>query len=319
MRQINHMQIDNLLKDHHPFIIDGGLSNVLEEQGCDLNHKLWTANLLEKNPEAIIQAHLEYLKSGAQCITTSSYQASIPGYIAIGYDSNTAKNLILKSVQLAEMAITTALNSGIVDFKPLIAASVGPYGAYLADGSEYDGHYGVSDKILRDFHLERIRILDGSNADILACETIPSFQEASILSEILLDVDKPAWISFSCKDEQHLNDGTKIKECVSIFRNHPKVFAVGVNCTNPKFISGIIQCIKAGGGDKKIIVYPNSGEAYSAESKTWRGLSDPKYFVELSKEWTKLGAGIIGGCCRIGPKHINSISKIRLNPNADKS
>lgn len=306
------MQIDNILKDKYPIIIDGGLSNVLEEQGCDLNHKLWTANILEKNPDAIIQAHLDYLKSGAQCITTSSYQASIPGLIAIGYTRDTAEKIIMKSIQLAEIAIKSALDSGIIDFNPLIAASIGPYGAYLADGSEYRGNYGVSDETLREFHLERIRILDRSNADILACETIPSFQEARILSDILLHVDKPVWISFSCKDEQHLNDGSEIKKCVSIFKNHPKVFAVGVNCTDPKYISGIIKCIKASEGDKKIIVYPNSGEAYNAKSKTWLGLSEPKLFVEMTKEWLKFGADIIGGCCRIGPEHIRRMSKIIL-------
>ena len=302
------MHIENKLKDNYPFIIDGGLSNVLEEQGCDLNHQLWTAHLLDTNPEAIISAHLDYLKAGAQCIITSSYQASIPGLIAIGYDRNTAEKLILKSIKLAEIAIQTAWDLGVVDVRPLIAASVGPYGAYLADGSEYHGNYAVSNKILRDFHLERMRILDCSNADILACETIPSMQEARILSDILFDVDKPVWISFSCQDEQHLNDGSKIKECASIFRDHPKVFAVGVNCTNPKFISDIIQSIKSSVGDKKIIVYPNSGEAYNAKSKTWMGLSEPKYFVEMSKEWTNLGADIIGGCCRIGPDHIRRIS-----------
>ena len=305
------MQIDNILKGKLPFIIDGGLSNVLEEQGCDLNHKLWTANLLEKNPDAIIQAHLDYLKSGAQCITTSSYQASFPGLIALGYTRDSAKKLIIKSIQLAETAIKRALDSGIVDFKPLIAASLGPYGAYLADGSEYRGNYGVSDETLRSFHLERIRILDLSNADILACETVPSFQEARILSEILFDVNKPAWISFSCRDEQHLNEGTKIEKCVSIFKNHPKVFAVGVNCTNPRFISGIIKCIKSSEVDKKIIVYPNSGEAYNAKSKTWMGLSEPNLFVEMTKEWLKLGADIIGGCCRIGPDHIREMSKFQ--------
>jgi homocysteine S-methyltransferase len=304
------MQFENLLKANHPFIIDGGLSNVLEAQGCDLNHKLWTAHLLEKNPEAIIQAHLAYLQSGAQCITTSSYQASIPGFIDLGYDRNTAQKLILKSVQLAERAIQTALDSGMMDVKPWIAASIGPYGAYLADGSEYSGDYGVSDQILRDFHLERIKILDRSNADILACETIPSIQEAQILSDLLLEVEKPAWVSFSCKDEQHLNDGSTIREGVAIFRNHPKVFALGANCTNPKYISGIIQGLKANGGDHKIIVYPNSGEAYNAESKTWRGLSDPQHFVAMSKEWAKLGADMIGGCCRIGPEHIKGMSSI---------
>jgi homocysteine S-methyltransferase len=302
--------VENLLKDKYPFLIDGGLSNVLEGYGCDLNHKLWTADVLEKNPEAIVQAHLDYLESGAQCITASSYQASIPGLIAAGYTKDATEKLIVKSIQLAEIAIERAMDSGLVDFRPLIAASVGPYGAYLADGSEYRGNYGVSDEVLREFHLERIRILDRSNADILACETIPSFQEARILSDILIHVDKPAWISFSCRDEQHLNDGSKIKECVSIFKNHPKVFAVGVNCTDPKYISGIIKGINAIESEKKIIVYPNSGGAYNAKSKTWGSLSDPKLFAEMTKEWVKLGADIIGGCCRIGPEHIRRMSKI---------
>jgi len=197
----------------------------------------------------------------------------------------------------------------------LIAASVGPYGAYLADGSEYRGNYDVSDETLREFHLERIRILDLSKADILACETIPSFQEARVLSDMLTHVDKPAWISFSCRDEEHLNDGSKIEECVSFFKNHPKVFAVGVNCTDPQYISGIIKCIKASDVDKKIIVYPNSGEAYNANSKTWLGLSKPKLFAAMTKEWTKLGADIIGGCCRIGPEHIRRMNKNILKNN----
>lgn len=306
------MKNDNNMIEKYPFILDGGLSNVLEEQGCDLNHKLWTASLLEKNPEAIIQAHFDYIKSGAQCITTSSYQASIPGLIDIGYNRDTAEALIIKSIQLAQIAIKRAIDSGIVNGAPLIAASVGPYGAYLADGSEYRGNYGVSDETLRAFHLEKIKILDRSDADFLACETIPSFQEAKVLSDIINHVDKPVWISFSCKDEQHLNDGSKIKNCVSLFKNHPKVFAIGANCTDPKYISGIIKNIKANVGDKKIIVYPNSGEAYNAKSKTWLGISKPKFFEEMTKEWSDLGADIIGGCCRIGPQHISSISKILL-------
>lgn len=302
------MQTDNKI-ENYPLLLDGGLSNVLEAQGCNLNHKLWTASLLEKNPDAIIQAHFEYIKSGAQCITSSSYQASIPGLIGIGYNRDAAKTLIIKSIQLVEIAIKRAMDSGIVSAKPLIAASVGPYGAYLADGSEYRGNYGVSVETLRAFHIERIEILDRSNADFIACETIPDFQEAKVLSDILMQADKPSWISFSCRDEQHLNDGSKIKNCVSLFRNHSKVFAIGVNCTHPKYISEIITNLKANAGDKKIIVYPNSGEAYNAKSKSWLGLSEPKLFVEMAKEWSMLGADIIGGCCRIGPEHIRRIRK----------
>jgi homocysteine S-methyltransferase len=297
----------------YPLLIDGGLSNVLEKQGHDLNHKLWTAKLLESDPESIIQAHYDYLESGAQCITTSSYQATIPGFMAMGHQRDKAEVFIGKTVELAEKAIERALARGIVEQKPLIAASIGPYGAYLADGSEYRGDYGVSDETLREFHRDRIRLLDGSNADFFACETMPSFQEARILSEILEKSDKPAWMSFSCKNEHQINDGTGIAECASAFYNHSKVFALGLNCTAPKYVSGLIESMKSVSGTKKIVVYPNSGEAYNAESKTWLGLSDPELFVAMAKEWIQMGADIIGGCCRIGPDHIRRISESLIN------
>ena len=299
----------------YPIILDGGLSNVLEELGYDLNHKLWTASLIEKHPEAIVQAHLEYLKSGAQYITTSCYQASIPGLIEIGYNKEEAEALILKSVDLAEIAIQRAIDTGIINHNPMIAASIGPYGAYLADGSEYRGNYGISDEALKKFHIGKITLLDQSNADLLAFETIPSFQEARVLSEILNHIEKPSWISFSCKDEEHLNDGSKIKNSVALFEHHPSVFAIGVNCTHPKYVSSIIQQLKNSVGEKKIIVYPNSGEAYNAKSKTWLGVSKPKFFEEMAKEWSTLGADIIGGCCRIGPEHIRKISDVLLETN----
>lgn len=299
-------------EDQFPLLIDGGLSNVLEAQGYDLNHPLWTARLLEKDPEAIVQAHLAYLEAGAQCITTASYQASIPGLMEAGYAREEAKELILQSVQLAETAIRRFWNTDSAFAKPLIAASIGPYGAYLADGSEYRGNYGVTDEILFNFHLERIQLLDASNVDILAVETIPSAQEAHVLADILTSVKKPAWVCFSCKDAQHLNDGSQIQEVATLFKNHPKVFALGVNCTKPEYISGLIQKIKAAGVQQKIIVYPNSGEAYHAESKTWLALSEPKSYVDMTKEWIKSGAALIGGCCRIGPAQISQMRKVML-------
>jgi len=303
-----------LVNVKYPLLLDGGLSNVLERQGCDLNHSLWSAKMLETNPEAIVQAHYTYLKSGAQCITTSSYQASIPGFMDIGHDRVAAEALIFKSTLLAEKAIKRYAGAITHNFNPLIAASIGPYGAYLSDGSEYHGNYGVSDETLRKFHFDRIRILDRSNAGFFACETIPSFQEAKVLAEIIKQTNKSAWISFSCKDEHHLSDGTKIEECVSYFTSHPKIFAVGVNCTAPKYISGLIKSIRGISGGKKIVVYPNSGEVYNAESKTWFGLSEPKKFAAMAKEWLELGADILGGCCRIGPDHIKSLGEI-LNKN----
>ena len=291
----------------YPLIIDGGLSNVLEDFGYNLNHKLWTAHLLANNPDAIIQAHIEYIKAGASCITTASYQASTLGLMENGHSNISAQNLIKQSVLLAETAIQKSLDMGIIHNRTLIAGSVGPYGAYLSDGSEYRGNYNISNCRLRDFHLKRIEILDQSHADLLACETIPSFQEAKVLSKMLEKTQKPSWVSFSCKDETYLHDGSKIKECVTIFKHHPTVFAIGVNCTHPSFISEIILTIKEANINKKIIIYPNSGETYNAKTKTWMGILQPSNFTEMVKEWLELGADIIGGCCRIGPKNIKNL------------
>lgn len=294
----------------YPLLLDGGLSNELEKQGCDLNQKLWSAKLLESNPEAIILAHLRYLESGAQCIITSSYQATLPGFMAIGYDEASAGGLILRSVQLAEEARNRFLSFSPNASRPWIAASIGPYGAYLADGSEYRGDYIIANQELRDFHEPRITLLDTSDADLLVCETIPSYREAKVLSEILESVKKPAWVSFSCKDGQHISDGTPIDQCASLFAHHPTVFAIGANCTSPKFISALIQSIKTKSGSKKIVVYPNSGATYHAESKTWSSLSNLSSCEVMVKEWMDMGADIIGGCCGIGPEQIYAMSKV---------
>ena len=292
---------------NYPLLIDGGLSNSLEIEGSDLNHEMWYANLLEKSPESLIKAHYTYLISGAKCIITSSYQASILGFMNLGHDKNMSERLLLKSISLAEEAINRFDSKGT---RPLIAISIGPYGAYLSNGSEYYGNYDVSDDVLYDFHFERIKLLDSSSADFFACETIPSLQEAKVLSEILRGTNKSAWISFSCKDSSSINDGNNIEECIAFLANHPNIFAVGVNCTSPEYISDLIRSIKKESLDKKIVVYPNSGENYNPDSKCWTGKSDIDFFTDMAKEWIDLGVDIIGGCCRVGPKHILNLSKM---------
>lgn len=300
----------NLEQINYPLILDGGLSNVLEEQGCDLNHQLWSAKMIINNPEAIIKSHLRYLEAGAACITTSSYQATIQGFMDLGLNAADSEILLLRSVELAEKARLNFLNKKKSDSPIYIAASMGPYGAYLADGSEYKGKYSISEADLKMFHVKRIKILESSNADFLAFETIPSLLEIEILSKILTTSAKPSWVSFSCRDAVHLNDGEKISKAAKLLANHPTVFAIGVNCTAPQHISEIIQTLQASAPDKKIIVYPNSGEVYDVDSKSWFGISDPVLFQKMAKEWLRLGADILGGCCRIGPKHIVKIKDL---------
>ena len=197
----------------YPLILDGGLSNVLEELGCDLNHELWSAKLLIDQPELIIKAHLAYLRSGAQCIITSSYQATIKGFERIGLNRSDAIKLLIRSVELALEAKNIFLKESRNNETIYVAASIGPYGAFLADGSEYRGNYLISDNELMEFHAEKINILESTDVDFLAFETIPSLQESQEFSLRLLPQaqPKPSWVSFSCKDSDfHLNDGSKI-------------------------------------------------------------------------------------------------------------
>ena len=187
----------------------------------------------------------------------------------------------------------------------------GPYGAILADGSEYRGDYTISEKALKDFHAKRIQLLATTKADFFGFETIPSLMEVKVLSQLLAYSTKPSWVSFSCKDELHLNDGNKISEAAKLLVNTSTVFAIGVNCTSPKYISAIIDNLKQSAPDKKIIVYPNSGEVYHVQSKSWLGVSDPFSFEKMAQEWLEKGADIIGGCCRIGPQHIERIKDLK--------
>ena len=297
-------------KINYPLILDGGLSNVLEGFGCDLNHELWSAHVLLRQPERIIQAHFAYLKAGAQCISSSSYQASIEGFIKAGLNPSDAKELMLKSIHLAEDARDLYLKDNHADEKIYVAASMGPYGAILADGSEYRGDYSISESALRAFHAERIGLFESTKVDFFGFETIPSLMEVKVLSQLLKQSTKPSWVSFSCKDGMHLNDGHKISEAAKCLEATSSVFAIGVNCTSPKYISQIIDQLKQAVPEKKIIVYPNSGEVYHVKSKSWLGVSDPISFEKMAQEWRSKGADIIGGCCRIGPEHIERIRGI---------
>lgn len=291
-------------------ILDGGLATELEHHGHDLRDGLWSARLLADEPAAIRQVHLDYYWAGADCCTSASYQATIPGFMRRGMSEEAARDLIRLSVRLVGEARDAfwAVESNHVDrLRPIVAASVGPYGAYLADGSEYTGDYDLDERGLAVFHRERWEILAASGADILACETIPSFAEARALAGLLTSApDVWAWFSFSCRDGQHISDGTPIAECAAFLSDYERVVAIGINCTPPRFIPDLIRAVSAA-TDKPIIVYPNSGETYDPVSKRWLGESVPAEFGTYGREWRKLGAGLIGGCCRTTPAHIRQI------------
>ncbi len=286
----------NALTRDRPLILDGGLSTQLEAQGCDISGVLWSADLLQSNPDAIVQATRAFVDAGAECVATATYQASREGFAQVGVDADAADALMLHAVELARQAEPA-----------VVAASLGPYGAMLHDGSEYRGDYGVSAGTLREFHEKRLMLFDDCGVDVLALETVPSFQEARVLSELLADRALPSWVSFSCRDGESISDGTPVEEAAALFESHPRVAAVGINCTPPQYAPELIRRIRAALPDKVVMAYPNSGEVYDADSGSWSGTVTATDCAAAAVTWIEAGAGIVGGCCRMGPEHIRAI------------
>ena len=293
-----------------PILIDGGLATQCEAMGCDISSDLWSAELLLSNNRIIVDAHCAYLKAGAELIISASYQASSTGLMKRGLSLEKTEEIIVNSVCLAMQARREFLRDNAdVQISPLIAASIGPYGAALNDGSEYTGEYDISIKDLRDFHSRRIELLASSGADLLACETIPSFEEARVLCELLQNLKCPAWVSFSCIDEKHISDGTPIADVAGLFHDHDSVLAVGVNCTAPQLIPSIITELKNSAPNKAIVVYPNSGEIYHVNDNSWSGTVTEMQCEQSAQQWIDAGADLVGGCCRIGPSHIAAMAR----------
>lgn len=304
--------INNILNDFKLIILDGALATELENRDCDINDSLWSAKILAENPEIIEKVHYDYFTSGADCAITSSYQATIDGFIQKGFTEAEAISLIQRSVKIAKKARDDFWNNHENRKNrpmPLVAGSVGPYGAYLADGSEYRGDYNISEEDLINFHRPRIKLLVDEGVDILACETIPNLLEAKAITKLLKEFpDVYCWISFSCKSDLEISDGTLISECAKYLDNCEQVAAIGINCTAPAYVNSLIEEIKSN-SKKPIIVYPNSGEEYDANSKTWHGDSSSCSYGCSAKSWFDKGAKLIGGCCRTTPEDIKSIAK----------
>ncbi|MEU1877023.1 homocysteine S-methyltransferase [Streptosporangium sp. NPDC020072] len=278
-------------------VLDGGLATHLEALGADLRDELWSAKLLIENPSVIRQAHLDYFSAGADVATTASYQASVPAFVRRGLSAVQAERLILLSVRLATEA-RDATGRGAV------AASVGPYGAALANGAEYTGDYDLDEDGLFAWHRDRWHILAGSGADLLACETIPSLAEARALRRLLDETPQTrVWVSFSCRDGGHISDGTPLRQAAALFAGHPGVVAAGVNCVAPSHVPSLIKEVT----DVPVVVYPNSGETWNAAEHRWEGLADPAEYGAAAAEWHAAGASFVGGCCRTTPEHIRRI------------
>jgi len=283
-------------------VLDGGLGTLLERQGLDLTSQLWSARLLLDNPERIMAAHLEFFEAGADIAISSSYQVSYEGMFRLGIDRDATDRLLARSVELAREA--AAMASG--DRERWVAASVGPYGAMLADGSEYRGDYGLSVAELREWHAPRLRALAAASPDAIAVETIPSLAEIEAVVAELDGSDLDAWISVTVAAGT-LRSGESLREAFALATSIDEVFAIGINCSDPFEVSGAIEAARAV-TDAPLIVYPNSGEQWDAKNRRWMGHAG--FPAQLVQEWASAGAAIVGGCCRVGPEEIRAISNL---------
>ena len=283
-------------------MLDGGLATELERRGADLKQELWSARELIRDPASIRDVHLDFLRAGADIVTTATYQASFCGFERAGLSRNRAAQLMRLSVRLASDARDAFLAERPAQgrLRPLVAASIGPYGACLHDGSEYRGDYDLSKQALIDFHRPRMEALAETEADLFAFETIPSLLEAEALLDLISEFeDKSAWLSFSCRDGAHVSHGETFADCAAMADGHPQIAAVGVNCTNPAFVPALLR--SAAGLATPLLAYPNSGETWDPESQLWTGEGSETFEVAA---WFEAGARLIGGCCRVAPDHI---------------
>jgi homocysteine S-methyltransferase len=294
-------------------VLDGGLATELERRGADLSDHLWSAKQLLDGPDLIRLIHEAYYAAGADVAVSASYQASITGFASRRVKPEEARRLIALSVELAQEARQrfwdNAGRSAPQRIWPLVAGSVGPYGAWLADGSEYRGNYGVSRQALADFHGPRLEALVAAGPDLLAIETIPSPEEAVLVLELLEAwPEVQTWVTFTCRDGSRVSEGQPVAEAIAAVADHAQVAAVGFNCVGPTLVDDLLVAA-ARVTTKPLVVYPNSGERWDATARRWAPGEGPFDFGEAATGWRDRGARLIGGCCRTTPETIRAIRK----------
>lgn len=293
-----------------PVLLDGGLATELEARGHDLSDRLWSARLLVDAPDEIAAAHLAYFRAGARIATTATYQASFAGFAAAGIASDRASELMARGVELADRARTLAASERTpeepAEMPRWVAASVGPYGAMLADGSEYRGRYGRSVAELADFHRPRLEVLAAAGPDMLAIETIPDLTEALALVEAMRGIPIPAWLTYSV-DGLATRAGQPLAEAFAAVARSREIVAVGVNCCAPDDVLAAVE-IARDVTEKPVVAYPNRGEQWDSTTHRWRGTS--AFRADQVRDWIRAGAAVVGGCCRVNPADITEMSKV---------
>jgi len=307
-------KIEKILSEYPFIILDGGFATELEKKGFNLKDRLWSAKIIAEDPGAVRDVHLSYLNAGADCIITSSYQATVPGFISAGYSRSEAIALIGKSVKIASDPVKI-FHDSFPDMskrpEPFIAASAGCYGSFLADGSEYRGDYHLDVNGYKNFHRERVDILAEAGAEIIAFETFPCMEEAVAVVELMEEYSNLSyWIVFTIQDALRTSHGDNFIECIRFLQGKKNIAASGVNCSPPELIIPVLDSFDDE-LKKRFVVYPNSGEHYHTDCSCWEDDATASDYLKLSEEWYNRGARLIGGCCRTGPSDIAKIKNFR--------
>ncbi len=282
-----------------PIVLDGGFATQLEARGHDLTGALWSARLLAEDPSEIVAVHGDFFAAGAQVAITASYQVSFEGMAAIGVDAAETKRLLALSVELARTAADQA-----EDAQCWVAASVGPYGASLANGQEYVGNYGLSVAQLRAWHRPRLETLISARPDVLAMETVPCLAEVEAMLAEVAGAGMPCWVSLTSQGLL-TRQGEPLEEAFAMAGDVAEVIAVGVNCCSTVGLEEVIALAAETSG-KPVIVYPNSGEGWDGSNRSWAG--EPAFDPRQAPDWIAAGASAVGGCCRVTPRDIAAIA-----------
>ena len=284
----------------------------LDSRGVDTRNALWSALALTAAPEAVYQVHTDYLDAGARVITTNTYQATLPALLRAGHDARGAREVIAAGARLAGEA-ARRFETEHPEEPVLVAGGLGPYGAYLADGSEYSGAYDIDipeDSGFREVHLPRIEVLVGEGIDLLALETLPRLDEAQALLAMVKDLAPQAecWVSFQVRSGgTRLAGGTPLAEAAAWAAGEGAVVAVGVNCVAPDVVGRALPVLRAA-TTKPLVAYPNAGEPYDPVTKSWRSADEEGGLAALAPSWIAAGARLVGGCCRTRPAQIRELA-----------
>lgn len=282
-------------------VLDGGLGTELERRGYRDLDRLWSSALVEVDPAALREVHRDFLLAGSDVIATATYQAAVPTLIECGHERGSAMRVLRDAVRLAVEERDAHAPSA------LVAASIGPFGAHLADGSEYTGAYRLSDDELHAFQSARWHLLAESDADLLACETMPSLADVRACVRLMKETpERWAWISLMCRDAGHLVDGTALTEVLALLDDVPNLAAVGANCVPPCLVPALMDAFRAA-TPLPLMIYPNASNAWKMEMGRPLDELSPAEFAAQSVAWRSHGAQIIGGCCKTTPSHVQAL------------